>query len=146
MLPLSSAKSLFSDSTQVLGDEDSVPIRGDELPEISTAASNASIAKNCVWGVPNSDGAFSLTVTDITDTDAANLTAALLASGFLGATSGGITTLELSGENMVGTTADTHYLVGDLWIHATGTSLSLTTDVANGALDEVRLANPTRTY
>jgi hypothetical protein len=146
MLPLSAAKNLFSDSTQVLGDEDSVPIRGDELPEIDTAASNASIAKNCVWGVPNSDGGFSLTVTDITDTDAANLRAALLASGFLGVTRAGITTLELSAENMVGTTADTHYLVGDLWIHATGTSLSLTANVANGALDEVRLANPTRTY
>jgi hypothetical protein len=145
-LPLTTAKSLFSDYTEVLGDDNSVPIHGHELPEVATAASNASIAKNCVWGVPNSDGAFSLSITDITDTDAANLTAALLATGFLGVTTGGVTALEFSAETTIGTSATTHYLVGDLWISVTGTSLEFTTDIADRTFGEIRTANPTHSY
>lgn len=146
LLPLSTAKSIFSDSTEVLNDDDSVPIYGYELPEVAAASSNASIAKHCVWGVPNSDGGFGLTVTDITEVDAENLTTALLAAGFLGSTVDGVTKLELSGENLVGTNVDTHYFVGDLWIHSSGSSSELTTSIADGALNEVRAANPTRTY
>ncbi|WP_141629972.1 hypothetical protein [Salinibacterium sp. PAMC 21357] len=146
MLPLATAKSLFSTETQALGDANAVPLSGYELPEIAAAATNASIAKNCVWGIPNSDGGFSLAVTDISATDAANLKAALLAAGFLGVTTGGLTTLELEAETELGSKADTHYLTGDLWIHSSGTSLQLSVNVANDALDSVRLANPTRTY
>ncbi|GAA1212151.1 hypothetical protein GCM10009655_09210 [Rhodoglobus aureus] len=146
LLPLTTAKSLFSPATEVLGDTDSVPIIGDELSEVETAISDASITKNCIWGIPNSDGFFSLTIADINDTDAANLKAALLSSGYLGATSGGATALELSAENKIGTIATTHYLVGDLWISVTGTSLDFTTDIADRALDEIRTANPTRSY
>ncbi|MGV8912094.1 MAG: hypothetical protein ACOH14_05695 [Rhodoglobus sp.] len=146
LLPLVSAKELFSEQTEVLDEADVVPVSGEELPEIVTVGSNASIAKNCVWGVPNSDGFFVLTIADINKTDAASLKAALLSSGYLGVTEGGITTLELETEDGIGSRAYTHYLVGDLWIYVLGTSLGLTIDVANSALAEVRLANPTRTY
>lgn len=146
LLPLSDAKSLFSPSTVVLGADDTIPIRGDELPEIETAAGNASIAKNCIWGVPNSDGGFTVIVTDISEADATNLQDALLDFGFVGATAGTVTTLEKEFETAVGMTAQTHYFVGDLWIYVSGTSTELTVNVADAVLDEVQLANPTRTY
>lgn len=146
LLPLNDAKSLFSPSTVVLGADDTIPIRGDELPEIETAAGNASIAKNCIWGVPNSDGGFTVVVTDISETDATNLQDALLATGFTGASAGTVTTLEKEFETAVGWSAQTHYFVGDLWVYVSGTSTELTVDVADAVLDQVRVANPTRTY
>ncbi|MEL0625654.1 hypothetical protein V6245_01715 [Salinibacterium amurskyense] len=146
LLPLNDAKDLFSPSTVVLGAEDTIPVRGDELPEIDAAAGNATIAKNCIWGVPNSDGGFTVVVTDITEADATNLQDALLATGFTGATSGAITTLEKEFETAVGWAAQTHYLVADLWVYVTGTSTQLTVDVADAVLEQVRLANPTRSY
>ncbi|MEV8252759.1 hypothetical protein AB0O95_02210 [Rhodoglobus sp. NPDC076762] len=146
LLPLNDAKSLFSPSTVVLGADDAVPISGDELPEIETAAGNASIAKNCIWGVPNSDGGFTVIVTDITEADASNLQDALLATGFTGATSGTVTTVEKEFETAVGWMAQTHYFVGDLWVYVSGTSTELTVNVADAVLDEIRMANPTRTY
>jgi hypothetical protein len=146
LLPLSAAKALFSASTEVLAEEDSIPVYGDELPEIVTAGSHATIAKYCVWGVPNSGGSFALTIADINDTDAANLIAALLSAGYSEATSGGVTMLELESENAISYTGDTHYVVSDLWIYVSGTSLTLTTEVADRALDAIRTANPTRAY
>lgn len=146
LLPLTDAKSLFSPSTVVLGADDTVPIRGEELPEIDTAAGNASIAKNCIWGVPNSDGGFTVVVTDISEADAANLQDALLATGFTGASAATVTTLEKEFETAVGWSAQTHYFVSDLWVYVSGTSTELTVNVADAVLAEVRLANPTRTY
>ncbi|MBH0116795.1 hypothetical protein I6E52_08030 [Salinibacterium sp. NG253] len=146
LLPLSEAKTLFSPSTVVLGADDAVPIRGDDLPEIDTAAGNASVAKHCIWGVPNSDGGFTVIVTDISEADATNLQDALLATGFTGASAGTVTTLEKEFETAVGVSAQTHYLVSDLWVYVSGTSTELTVNVADAVLDEVRAANPTRTY
>jgi len=144
LLPLASAKSLFSDATEAFGEEDSAPFRDHEIPEVEVVASNAAVAKYCIWGVPNSDGGFSLTVGSITDTDAANLSAALLSAGYLSATSGTATTFENSSEGELGSIALTHYLVGDVWIFVHGTSTYLTTEVADSALAEIRAANPDR--
>ncbi|MBH0022878.1 hypothetical protein [Salinibacterium sp. SWN248] len=146
LLPLNDAKSLFSPSTVVLGADDTIPIRGDELPEIDTAAGNASVAKNCIWGVPNSDGGFTVVVADISEADATNLQDALLATGFTGASAGTVTTLEKEFETAVGWSAQTHYFVSDLWVYVSGTSTELTVNVADAVLDQVRTANPTRTY
>jgi hypothetical protein len=145
MLPLRTAKGFLPPGTAVLGDNDFVPVRGEVLPEIDAAASNASIAsitKNCVWGIPNSGGGFVLVVTDITEIDAENLKFVLLLTGFVGATSGNVATLELSTETGAGTHGITHYLLGDLWIDDLGTSLDLTTEVASSA--STRCASRTR--
>lgn len=146
LLPLSTAKSLFSDGTQVLDDSNTVPIRGNELPEVAIVIADATITKNCIWGIPNTDGFFGVVVTDISVTDAADLKSALLSGGYTGATSSNLTTLEFATDADVSGRADTHFITGDLWIHVTGTSLDLTTTVANNVLDELRLANPTRSY
>jgi hypothetical protein len=64
---------LFSPSTEILDERDSAAAEHFDLAELDTVAANATIAKNCIWGVSNSGGAFTLTVADINDTDAANL-------------------------------------------------------------------------
>ncbi|MBH0008106.1 hypothetical protein [Salinibacterium sp. SWN1162] len=146
LLPLTDAKSFFSTSTEKLDEQDSLAITGEEIPEIAAAKSDASIAKNCIWGVPNSDGVFSASLGDISEADITALTEALVSAGYQGATDNNIATLEFISENEVGTTATTHVLTGDLWILVTGPSVDLTTPVAMAMLDQVRLANPTRTY
>ncbi|EPR75457.1 hypothetical protein ADILRU_2245 [Leifsonia rubra CMS 76R] len=146
LLPLATAQSIFSPSTIKIDEIDSAVSRTYEVAELDTVATNATIAKNCAWGIPNSDGFFTLTVADISEANAANLKAALLAFGYLGVTNAGVTALELATENEVGSKGRTHYLVGDLWIYVDGTSLDLSTTVAERALEKIRTANPTRTY
>ncbi|EAR26033.1 hypothetical protein A20C1_09139 [marine actinobacterium PHSC20C1] len=146
LLPLTAAKDLFSPSTEILEESDTAADVHFDLGELDTAAANATIAKNCIWGVPNSDGAFTVTVSDINDTDAANLKAALLSAGYLGVTTDGVTTLELSTDGELGAVARTHYLVADLWIYVDGGSLSFSGDVADRVLDKIRTANPSRAY
>ena len=136
LLPLTDARDLFSPNTEVLATEDTVPPRGDP-PEFDVAASNATIAKNCIWGLPRSDGGFTLAVTDISEADAESLTTALVAAGFMGETVNEITELELTSENMVGTASDLHYFVADLWIYVNATSADLAVDVALTSLATV---------
>jgi hypothetical protein len=146
LLPLATAQSIFSPATIKIDEIDSAISRTYEVAELDTVATNATIAKNCAWGIPNSDGFFTLTIADISETDSANLKAALLAFGYSGATDAGVTALEMASDNEIGSQGRTHYLVGDLWIYVDGTSLDLSTTVADRVLDEIRIANPTRTY
>ncbi|MBH0052901.1 MULTISPECIES: hypothetical protein [unclassified Salinibacterium] len=146
LLPLSTAKGLLSTSTQKLDEQDSFTLNGGELPEIAAVMTDATIAKNCIWGVPNSDGYFSVAIGDIAEPDLSDLKGALAASGYQGTTINNVATLEFTTENEIGTTAATHLFTGDLWIHATGTSVDLTNAAATAVLDQMRLANPTRTY
>jgi len=146
LLPLTTAKALFSRDTEAFGEDDTIVLRGDELPEIASAVSDATIAKNCIWAVPRSDGSFALSIADISEADRVSVSDALIAAGYTGSADGEVTTFEREFEGGVSLIGEMHLFTSDLWIYVQGTSLSLTNAVANSALDELRLANPTRTY
>ncbi|QYH34987.1 hypothetical protein [Salinibacterium sp. M195] len=129
-----------------MDDSNTVPLYGSEIAEVVAAITNASVTKNCIWGIPNSDGSFSVVVADIAEPEITNLTSALVAGGYVGTTTDGLTTLDFETDGEVSSLAYTHVLVNDLWIFVRGTSLDLTESVATTVLDEIRLANPTRTY
>ncbi|MBH0130371.1 hypothetical protein [Salinibacterium sp. NK8237] len=146
LLPLSDAKNLFSPDTEIFTEDDIIPPLTDDVPEFADAASNATIAKHCIWGLPRSDGGFNLAVADITEADSAALSTALSESGFVGATEGGLTTLARTADNSLSVGSELHYLAGDLWIYVNATSADLAVDVADRGLEAMRTANPTRTY
>ena len=144
LLSLEQARALFSDNTEFFGQFPGVEFGGHfEIPEIGTAISGASQSTTCRWGVPNSDGAFSLLVAEITPADRASLTAALTAEGFASSTAGPATSFELERDGMVSTESAVHVFTGDVWILSDGTGLALSTPVAASALDALRAANPT---
>jgi hypothetical protein len=143
MLPIADARALFSESTEFLGERPPTEFGGWFPVAEADSILAAAQAKLCTWGVPNSDGSFSLHVIEITPAQRTALEAALGAAGFSTATVGTVTTMELTGENEIATIAATHLFTGDLWIMSNGSGLDLTRAVTTSALDALRTANPT---
>ncbi|MBH0052902.1 hypothetical protein I6E74_01805 [Salinibacterium sp. SWN139] len=146
MVPLDVAKSSFSESTVLLAEENFLDVNEWSMPEEAAAISNASVAKDCWWGVPRGDGFFGLAVIDIDSTHRATLASALLDEGAVETALGSVTVLNvltLSGLNDI---YDTHYFADDVWIHGTANSDRLSTKLADAALEQIRVANPTRAY
>ena len=144
LLPLPLAKSLFSESTEFMGEFPPAEFGGHfEIPEVASALAAAPQARLCRWGVPNSDGAFALVVAELAASDQAPLISALTTAGFSSTTMGTVTSMELEQEGVVSTEAATHLFTGDVWIVCDGTSVFLSGAVSGSALDALRTANPT---
>ncbi len=144
LLTIEEARALFSGNTEFFGETPGADFTGHfDIPEIATAITGSAQSKTCRWGVPNSDGSFSLVVAEIAPADRAALTAALTAAGFASSTAGPVTTFELERDGMVSTESATHHFTGDAWILSDGTGLAVSGPVAASALDAIRAANPT---
>jgi hypothetical protein len=143
LLPLATAKDLFSENTELLAEPSAGEFVGRlPVPSIPVVLSTANPSRACVYGIPQSDGYFELVVAGITDAQRATLEGELAASGFSQTTMGTVTAFELEGENEVGSVGTTHIFTGDVWIVCDGTSLSLSGVVTGSALDALRTANP----
>ncbi|CAN5124758.1 hypothetical protein BH11ACT5_BH11ACT5_02700 [soil metagenome] len=143
LLPLATAKSLFSENTEFLGEQPAGEFVGRQtVASIPVVLSTASPSRACLWGVPNSDGAFQLVVAGITDAEIATLQSELTAAGYSETTMGTVTAFELEGENEVGSVGTTHLFTGNVWIVCDGSSLHLSGAVVGDALDALRTANP----
>lgn len=143
LLPLADAQALFSASTEFFGEFAAAQFGVDGVPEAATALAGAGQWRFCGWGVPSSDGAFTLLVAEITPGDRAALEAALTAAGFTAVTMGTVTGYDAEREGEVSTLADTLLFTGDVMIVCNGTTLALTGAVTASALDALRTANPT---
>lgn len=143
MLPIEQARALFADATEFLG-EPAPEFRGlFPLAEIDATLEAPTQVRGCSWGVPNSDGVFTIHAVEVTPEQRTSLEAALAAAGFSMETTGTVTTYEMTGENEVSTIAATHLFTGDLWIMCNSTDLSTTGPAAESALEALRTANPT---
>lgn len=143
LLTIEEARALFSANTEFLGEGPGSDFSGRfEIPEIAAAIAGSAQSRSCWWGVPNSDGSFSLLVAEIAAADRTALTAALTAEGFASSTAGPVTTFELERDGMVSTESATHLFTGDVWILSDGTGLAVSGPVAVSALDAIRAANP----
>lgn len=143
LLPIATAQAAFSESTALLGEN--VPTEyypWYQLPPVLTAISGVTVARSCWWGVPNSDGAFSLLVAEIDPATRASVEAALTAEGFTSVAMGTVTAFEAEREGDFSLEAETHLLAGDVWILCDDGSLSVSGTVAGSALDAMRTANP----
>ena len=143
MVSLATAKDLFSENTEFLGEQPAGEFTGRlTVPSIAVVLSAASPARACLWGIPQSDGLFELVVAGITDAQRATLQGDFTAAGYAETTMGTVTAFELAGENEVGSVGTTHLFTGDVWIVCDGSSLGLSGSVVGAALDALRTANP----
>ena len=143
MLPIQEARALFADDTEFLG-EPAAEFRGlFPIAEVDSTLADASRMEACSWGVPNSDGVFTIHAVEVTPEQRSSLEAALTAAGFSMETEGPVTRYEMTGENAVSTTAATHLFTGDVWIMCNSTDLGTTGPAADAALEALRTANPT---
>ncbi|MBG6237166.1 hypothetical protein IWX78_000109 [Mycetocola sp. CAN_C7] len=144
LLPIAQARALFSDATEFLGERSPTESSGwFPVAEIDSTLAAASQARACAWGVPNSDGVFTIHAVEVTATQRADLESALVGAGFSSVTTGTVTGYEMTGENEVSTTAATHLFTGAVWIMSNATALTTTGPAAASALDALRAANPT---
>lgn len=143
LLPIATAQAAFSESTAFLGEN--VPTEyypWYQLPPVLTAISGVTVARSCWWGVPSSDGAFSLLVAEIDPATRTSVEAALTAEGFVSVAMGTVTAFEAEREGDFSLEAETHLFTGDVWILCDDGSLSVSGTVAGSALDALRTANP----
>jgi len=143
LLPLALAQDSFSENTELLGEFATSQFGIDGVPAAAAAVASASQVRYCGWGVPFSDGVFTLLVAEISAADRAALEAALPGAGFAATTMGTVTGYDAEREGEVSTLADTLLFTGDVMIVCNGTSLGLTGVVTGSALDALRTANPT---
>jgi hypothetical protein len=143
LLPLADAQAAFSENTEFLGEFETSQFGIEGVPAAAAAVTGASQVRYCGWGVPFSDGAFSLLVAEISAADRATLDATLPGAGFAAITMGTVTGYDAEREGEVSTLADTLLFTGDVMIVCKGTSLDLTGVVTGSALNALRTANPT---
>ena len=147
MLPLILAQQVFSANTEFFGEFPVAEFGGRfAVPELQTALVGAPQARLCRWGVPSSDGSFSLVVAELAASEQGTVIGALTAAGFASSTSGAETILRLEQEGAVSLNAQTHIFTGDVWVLVDGTSGELTDTVSGFALDVLRAANPTFSF
>lgn len=146
MVPLDVARSWLSHNTILSIDEDFFTANEWFMPEEAAVISNASLVKNCVWAVPRSDGFLFLKVFDVHPADGATLAAALVDDGAVETTMGDVTVLRLLTLGGLNDLTDTHYFVDDIWVHSNANSDEVSTWIADAALEQIRVANPTRAY
>jgi hypothetical protein len=143
LLSLELARSLFADNTEAMGELDPAQFGIEDVPAAATTVSAATQTRFCGWGVPQSDGVFTLVVAEIAASDRAALETALVTAGFSDVTMGTVTTYEAERDGEVSTLADTLLFTGDVLIVGGGTTLGLTGAVVGSALDALRTENPT---
>ena len=144
LLPIALARSAFADSTEFLAET----VATEYYPWFQSAGTNATIAaltvaRSCWWGIPNSDGAFSLLVAEVSPAAQATIEADLVSQGFSSTLMGTLTVYENGRDGEVGYEAETHLFTGNVWILADDGSLEVSGIVVGSALDALRTANPT---
>jgi hypothetical protein len=142
VLSIVDVRAFFSESTEFLGEYTTADIDFTNNPWSGTALAAASQSRICIWGVPNSDGAFTVRLAELDESARAALQAELTASGYSSTTMGAVTAMTMSGEGD-DAPGGTNLFTGDLWIQVPGGSESFTGNVAGLALDGLRTANPT---
>lgn len=146
MVPLDLARSWLSRDTILSIDEDFFTANEWFMPEEATVISNASLVKNCVWAVPRSDGFLLLKIFDVDPAEGATLAAALVDDGAVETTMGDVTVLKLLTLGGLNDLTDTHYFIDDIWVHSNANSDEVSTWIADAALEQIRVANPTHAY
>ena len=144
LLPIDQARALFGADTEFLGERPIAESGGwFPLAEIDSTLADATQVRSCAWGVPNSDGVFTVAAVEVTPEQRSTLETALTDAGFTDVTTGTVTGFEMTGENEVGPTAATHLFSGPVWIMSNAADLGTTGPAANAALESLRTANPT---
>lgn len=143
LVPLAYAQEQFGGSTAFFGEVTAADyVLRMTVPGAPEALTSAEVFRACSWGVPNSDGFFSLVVASITPDTSGSLQSALAEAGFSAVISGELAWWELEAEGALSTMGATYILSEDVLIVCDGTGTEFTGAIAGKALDAVRTANP----
>jgi hypothetical protein len=138
MLPLTVARALFGAKTEFVGETPAAEfVPAGAVPSLPVVMSTASPTRACRWGIPNSDGAFSLLVAAITDAERQTLVGELTAGGFAETTTGALSQYALDGE-----LAATYLFSQRALVLSQAPVLDVSASVSDAALDALRTANP----
>ena len=144
LLPLALAKSSFAESTEFLGENPPAEYYPWwQVPAVNSAIAGVTVARSCWWGIPNSDGAFSLLVAEIDPATQASVEAALTTEGFYPLFLGSVSGRENGRDGDNGYEAETHLFTGNVWIVSDNHSVEGAAAVADSALEAMRAANAT---
>ena len=146
LIPLVDVQAFAHERSELLQEDDAVPFREMELAELEPISQNAAPARRCLWGLPSSEYGFEVTVAGVAESDAANLMTALRDDGFSEQAAGGASTFEFLTEQAGSDFFSSHYFDGDLWLRVLAPRDELATEVTTRVLEQIRVANPTRTY
>jgi hypothetical protein len=129
LLTIEQARALFSEQTEAIG--------GDAVAEsLLLGPLDGAPTRTCVWGIPSSDGAFTITVT-IADADqAAGMRQSLKAAGLVAGDLDGNPTYSFATETELGGMFEEHRVLGSTWIMAQAPS----SGTASGAADAAAAA------
>ncbi|WP_425839556.1 hypothetical protein [Microbacterium sp. PA5] len=142
LLPLSTVHALFGDAAEPL---DAGGSAADHMPGPLAAetAARAVQSEVCSWGIPFSDGGFSVVAAELTTAARDRLVSSLrTAASYRATTIAGATAFTHSEESEFGTIAVVYVFTGRVWITVTGTlTVETGSEFAGSALDAVRAAN-----
>lgn len=143
LLPLSTVHALFGDAAEPL---DAGGSAADRMPgpRAAEAARSARQTVVCSWGIPFSDGGFSVVAAELSTASRDSLLASLRgASSYRATRIDGATAFTHSEESEFGTIGVVYVFEGRVWITVTGTlTIDTGREFAASALDAVRAANP----
>ncbi len=142
LLPLSTVHALFGDAAEPIETGGSA---ADHMPGPLAADTvrSARQTEMCTWGIPFSDGGFSVITAELTRSARDRLIASLrAASSYAERTLDGEVSFTHEEESELGTTAVVYVFVDDVWITVDGTlSIGTAREFAGSAVDAVRAAN-----
>lgn len=142
LLPIAVVRDLFADAAEPL---EATGSPADHMPGPLAASTvrEASQSRMCTWGIPFSDGGFSVVTAQITAAAQSRLLTSLRsARSYTERAIDGEPAFTYTAETELGTTTVVYVFVGDVWITVNGT-LDIRTGrgLAREAMDAVRLAN-----
>ena len=137
LLQLEVAKAVFGADTVFLGETPaSEYVTVTPVPAVPVVLSTASPSRVCRWGIPNSDGVFSLVVAGITDAEGETIRADLTTAGFSEDTTSAV--------DVYKSDAGATYLFSqDALVFSEAPMLDLSVSVSGEGLVALRTANPT---
>lgn len=143
LLPIETARTFYSDRTEFLREFDrteSAAIMSG--PASASAIEGAVQSRGCAWGIPNSDGIFFMTVSEITPESRDALISALVEGGYADLSADGVPQYGLEWTGEVGGDGARHQFVGDVWICWRHVAALGTGDWSNAPVEAIRAANP----
>lgn len=112
-------------------------------PVAETALSEATQKHGCVWGVPQSDGGFTVVVAELPSASRDTLTAELAASSFTGSLIGTSPAYTWEREDAIGTITTVYAFASPVWVTVTGAGTAGSqTPIAADVLDHLRAFYP----
>lgn len=145
LVPLAFAQEQFGGATEFFGERTAAehPFRID-VAGAPDALVSADTFRGCVWGVPNSDGSFSVAIATISDDDRDALQASLVAAGFAPIIVDTVSSYRTEFEGEVSRVGATYVFTDGVVIMTQGTGLDLTDAIGSSAYEALIVANPTR--